>query len=360
MKNNLHQDGCSTFGSCTRHDLCCPRWRRHRPGKEYVGAWRGNCLNICGTVCCGHAGVCVCSVGYKIQSFTLTCLYGKNQSTRFVIELITASLVAQLIRPRFDSWVRKIPWRRDRLPTPAFLGFPGGSAGKESTCNAGDLALIPGLGRSPGEGKGYPLQYSGLQNSMDWIVHGVTKSWTRLINLHFHFHHSKWWLSFNSKPLTHNPSSYRSFPAGSVVKNLPANAGGIGLIPGSERFHGEGNGNSLQYSCSENPIDKGAWWVVVRSVAKSWTRLSMHARKFHSTCKCKIVLNFMILAVFLALLLSNAMKQSFLIPWLGLGSFSQRSVHRAKAFLIWVNMNVLFSGLETGVPFTCLATIKTW
>ena len=49
------------------------------------------------------------------------------------------------------------------------------SAGKESTCNEGDLGLIPGLGRSPGEGKGHPLQYSGLENSMDCIVHGVTK-----------------------------------------------------------------------------------------------------------------------------------------------------------------------------------------
>ena len=57
-------------------------------------------------------------------------------------------------------------------------GFPCGSAGKESACNAGDLGLIPGLGRSPGEGKGYPLQYSGLEKSMDCIVHGVTKSWT--------------------------------------------------------------------------------------------------------------------------------------------------------------------------------------
>ena len=55
---------------------------------------------------------------------------------------------------------------KDRLPTPVFLGFPCGSAGKESTCNAGDLGLIPGLGRSPGEGKGYLLQYSGLENSM--------------------------------------------------------------------------------------------------------------------------------------------------------------------------------------------------
>ena len=62
------------------------------------------------------------------------------------------------------------------LPTPIFLGFPGGSAGKESACNAGDLGLIPGLGKSPGEGKGYPFQYCGLENSMDCIVHGVAKS----------------------------------------------------------------------------------------------------------------------------------------------------------------------------------------
>ena len=63
--------------------------------------------------------------------------------------------------------------------------FPGGSVGKECTCNAGDLGLIPGLGRSPGEGKGYPLQYSGLENSTDSVVHGVTKSQTRLIDFHF-------------------------------------------------------------------------------------------------------------------------------------------------------------------------------
>ena len=54
-------------------------------------------------------------------------------------------------------------------------GFPGGSAGKESACNVGDLGSIPALGRPPGEGKGYPLQYSGLENSMDCIVHGGSK-----------------------------------------------------------------------------------------------------------------------------------------------------------------------------------------
>ena len=74
--------------------------------------------------------------------------------------------------PQFDSWVEKIHWRRDRLPTPVFLGFLGGLAGKESAYNAEDLSLIPGLGRSPREGKGYPLQYSGLESSMDCIAMG--------------------------------------------------------------------------------------------------------------------------------------------------------------------------------------------
>ena len=56
----------------------------------------------------------------------------------------------------------------DRLSNPVLLGFPCGSAGKESACNAGDLSLIPGLGISPGEGNGYSIQYSGLENSKDW------------------------------------------------------------------------------------------------------------------------------------------------------------------------------------------------
>ena len=64
----------------------------------------------------------------------------------------------------------------DRLPTPVFMGFPGGSDGKESACSEGELGLIPRLGRSPGEGNGYPLQYSGLENSIDCIVHEVVKS----------------------------------------------------------------------------------------------------------------------------------------------------------------------------------------
>ena len=104
----------------------------------------------------------------------------------------STSLVAQLVknppvirRPQFNSWVRKILWTRDRLSTPVFLGFPCGSAGKESAHNARDLGSIPGLGKSPGDWKGCPLQYSGLENSMDCTVHRVAKSRTQLSDFHF-------------------------------------------------------------------------------------------------------------------------------------------------------------------------------
>ena len=103
--------------------------------------------------------------------------------------LNTAQLVKdppemQEILGQFLSW--EDCWRKDRLPTSVFLGLSCGSVGKESACNAGDLGMIPGLGRSPGEGKGCPLQYSGLDNSMDYTVHGVSKSWTRLSDFHYY------------------------------------------------------------------------------------------------------------------------------------------------------------------------------
>ena len=82
----------------------------------------------------------------------------------------------QCRRPRFHFWVRKFSWRKDRLSTLVFLGFPDDSAGKESAWNVGDLGSIPGLGWSPREGNSYSLQYSGLENSMDCTVHGITKS----------------------------------------------------------------------------------------------------------------------------------------------------------------------------------------
>ena len=76
------------------------------------------------------------------------------------------------------------------------MGFPGGSAGKKSICSDGDLGLIPMLNLSYGEGNGYLLQYSGLENSMDCIDHGVIKSWTWLSNFHFNFT-DKWFALVN-------------------------------------------------------------------------------------------------------------------------------------------------------------------
>ena len=103
-----------------------------------------------------------------------------------------ASLITWLVkihlqcrRPWLNSWVGKICCKGDRLPTPVFLGFPCGSTGKESACNVGDLGLVSQMERYPGEGKGYSLQYSGLENSMDSIVHGVAKSRTKLSDLQF-------------------------------------------------------------------------------------------------------------------------------------------------------------------------------
>ena len=114
------------------------------------------------------------------------------------------------------------------------LGFTDGSAGKKSTCNVRDLGLILGLGRFPGEGNRYPLQYSGLENSMNFIVHGIAKIRT--------------WLS--------------NFPGGSNEKASAYNAGDWDSIPGSGRSPGEGNGNPLQYSCLENPLDGGPGWLL--------------------------------------------------------------------------------------------------
>ena len=123
-------------------------------------------------------------------------------------------------------------------------GFPGGSAGKESACNAGDLGLIPGLGRSPGEGKGYTLQYFGLENSMDSTVHGVAKSQRQL--------------SYFYTYACIYTCIYIGILGGSDGKESACNAGDPSLIPGSEQSPGGGHGNPFQYSCLENSMDKGA------------------------------------------------------------------------------------------------------
>ena len=151
------------------------------------------------------------------------------------------------------------------------VGFPCGSAGKESTCNVGDLGLISGLGRSSGERKSYPLQYSGLENSMDYIVHRVTKSQTRL-TFTFHFLiYSKW--QPTPALLSGKSHGWRSLVGCSPWGRKESDM--------TERLHfhfslscvGEGNGNPLQCSCLENPGDSGAWWAAVSGIAQSQIRL---------------------------------------------------------------------------------------
>ena len=117
-------------------------------------------------------------------------------------------------------WSQRLGWSTHTRLLRSFpiMGFPCGSAGKESSCNVGDLGSIPGLGRSPGEGKGYPLQYSGLENSMDCIVHGVTTDRTQLSDFHFsslsHFS--------SESPMSWEPSQSQIYwyPAKSHIEGL--------------------------------------------------------------------------------------------------------------------------------------------
>ena len=113
-----------------------------------------------------------------------------------------------LLQSKLMSWVGKIRWRRERLPTPVFLGFPCGSAGKESARNAGDPASLPGLGRSPGGGKGYPLQWSGLGRKESDTTEQISLSL-----FHFHVH----WVGDTLQP-SHRLSS-PSLPAFSLSQH---------------------------------------------------------------------------------------------------------------------------------------------
>ena len=168
------------------------------------------------------------------------------------------SLITQLVKnsppgdPSSIPESGKIPWRRDRLPTPVFCGFACGLAGKESSHNVGDL--VPSLGWEDALEKKKSTPSSFLAWRTPWTIHGVTKSQTRLSNFPFHFIYI----------------SYLSicFAGGSVIKNPCANAGDAGSIPGLGRSSGGGNGNPLQYSCLKSPMDRKAWWAVVHTVAK--------------------------------------------------------------------------------------------
>ena len=103
-------------------------------------------------------------------------------------QVMVAQMVKNLPAVR-ETWVRSLGWEdpleKGKATHSSILGLPCSSAGKESACSVGDLGLIPGLGRSPGEGKCYPVQYPGLKNSMNCIFHGVANSQTQLSNFHY-------------------------------------------------------------------------------------------------------------------------------------------------------------------------------
>ena len=152
------------------------------------------------------------------------------------------------------------------------MGFPCSLVGKESACKAGDLGLIPGSGRSPGEGNGSPLQYSCLENPMDKRSLAGYCQWD---------HKNRTWLSnyITTIIIFQWLSNKMSFPSGASVKNLPANAGDLRDVdstPGSGRSPGEGHGNSLQFSCLENPMNRVAWQATVHRVTKrhGWSDLA--------------------------------------------------------------------------------------
>ena len=132
----------------------------------------------------------------------MACYFFQNASLKSlkqsVIPKLTISSTLQSFWPtllfvQFNFWVGKIHRRKNRLPTSVFLGFPCGSSGKESACNVRDLGLIPGLGRSPGEGKGYLLQYScrefhGQRNLAGYSPWGRKElDMTERLSFHFPF-----------------------------------------------------------------------------------------------------------------------------------------------------------------------------
>ena len=121
-------------------------------------------------------------------SFTISWILLKLMSIESVmlsnhLNLCRSLLLLTSIFPRIKVFSKEAVLR---IRYAKVQGFSCGSAGKEFACNVEDLGLISGLGRSPGEGKGYPLQYSGIEKSMDCIVHGVAKSWIRLSDFHIH------------------------------------------------------------------------------------------------------------------------------------------------------------------------------
>ena len=150
-----------------------------------------------------------------------------------------------------------------------YFGLPQWLSGKESACSAGGMGVIPGSGRSPWGGHSTSLQSSRLGFPVDrepWWGYRpqsrrVRHNWSDLACMHVHIYLNK------SIPAS-------CFPGDSEVKVSACNVGDLSSIPGSGRSPGGGKGNPLQYSCLENPMDRGAWWATVHGVTESRTRLS--------------------------------------------------------------------------------------
>ena len=144
--------------------------------------------------------------------------------------VVWSSLVAQLVKrlpTMWETWVQSLGWKdpleKGKATHSSILGFPCGSAGKESAYSAGDLGSMPALRRTPGEGKGYPLQYSGLDNSMNYTFHGVPKSGTQLRDFHFHFEHSlglEWKLTFSSSVATAEFSKFAGILSAALCNSI--------------------------------------------------------------------------------------------------------------------------------------------
>ena len=162
-------------------------------------------------------------------------------------------------------------WIWSQHPRP-HKGFPRGSAGKESARNARDLGSIPGLGRSPGEGKDSPLQYSGLENSTDCIVHGVAKSRTRVSAFHLHFHpRSQNLFKCPSNSPATEPTMWWTVTPLCRINGKRAACESLSCGPESA---GSSPCHWPAIRRLENPTDRGAWRATVHGVPKSWTQLS--------------------------------------------------------------------------------------
>ena len=175
------------------------------------------------------------------------------------------------------------------------LVFTGGSDGKASTYNAGDLGSIPGSGISPGEGNGNPLQYSCLENPMDrgawWAtVHRITKIWTRLSNFTFTF----------TLLVIQIPSSYKDachiglgFPGSTMIKNLPANDKQTrrhGFDPWVRKIPWKRKWKPTPVFLPGESHGQRAWRATVHEVEKSWTQLSTHAHIYMCMCALNYIL----------------------------------------------------------------------